>query len=105
MWEPQRLTTLWASTACYKDSFTFTTAVVMKSSNFWDIMLCGSVKVSKCFRRTYHLHLLGQRVSQTRIQHEAVPPITHLINIYMKVKLTTYLNKYHDIKTYGRMEV
>jgi hypothetical protein len=21
MWEPQRLTTLWASTACYKDSF------------------------------------------------------------------------------------
>jgi hypothetical protein len=23
MWEPWRLTTLWASTACYKDSFTF----------------------------------------------------------------------------------
>jgi hypothetical protein len=23
MWDPQRLTTLWASTACYKDSFTF----------------------------------------------------------------------------------
>jgi hypothetical protein len=23
MWEPRRLTTLWASTACYKDSFTF----------------------------------------------------------------------------------
>jgi hypothetical protein len=21
MWEPQRLTTLWASTACYRDSF------------------------------------------------------------------------------------
>jgi hypothetical protein len=24
MWEPQHLTTLWASTACYRDSFTFT---------------------------------------------------------------------------------
>jgi hypothetical protein len=24
MWEPLRLTTLWASTACYKDSFSFT---------------------------------------------------------------------------------
>jgi hypothetical protein len=24
MWEPRRLTNLWASTACYKDSFTFT---------------------------------------------------------------------------------
>jgi hypothetical protein len=23
MWEPRRLTTLWASTPCYKDSFTF----------------------------------------------------------------------------------
>jgi hypothetical protein len=23
MWDPQHLTTLWASTACYMDSFTF----------------------------------------------------------------------------------
>jgi hypothetical protein len=23
MWEPRRLTTLWASTACHRDSFTF----------------------------------------------------------------------------------
>jgi hypothetical protein len=23
MWEPRRLTTLWTSTACYRDSFTF----------------------------------------------------------------------------------
>jgi hypothetical protein len=23
MWEPRRLTTPWASTACYRDSFTF----------------------------------------------------------------------------------
>jgi hypothetical protein len=23
MWEPQHLTTLWASTACYRDNFTF----------------------------------------------------------------------------------
>jgi hypothetical protein len=24
MWKPRRLTTLWASTACYRDRFTFT---------------------------------------------------------------------------------
>jgi hypothetical protein len=24
MWEPRRLTSLWAFTACYRDSFTFT---------------------------------------------------------------------------------
>jgi hypothetical protein len=23
MWQPRRLTTLWASTACYRESFTF----------------------------------------------------------------------------------
>jgi hypothetical protein len=26
MWEPRRLTTLWATTACYRDSFTLLTA-------------------------------------------------------------------------------
>jgi hypothetical protein len=29
MWEPRRLTTLWASTACYRDSFTFTFVAVV----------------------------------------------------------------------------
>jgi hypothetical protein len=28
MWEPGRLTTLWASTACYRDSFIFTIVLV-----------------------------------------------------------------------------
>jgi hypothetical protein len=28
MWEPRRLTTLWASTGCYRDSFTFTLAAL-----------------------------------------------------------------------------
>jgi hypothetical protein len=28
MWDPQRLTTLWAFTACYRDSFTFFTFIV-----------------------------------------------------------------------------
>jgi hypothetical protein len=31
MWEPRRLTTLWAFTACYRDSFTFFT-VSLKST-------------------------------------------------------------------------
>jgi hypothetical protein len=30
MWEPQRLTTLWASTACYRGSFTFCLTVLGK---------------------------------------------------------------------------
>jgi hypothetical protein len=40
MWEPRRLTTLWASTACYRNSFTF----------YWAFRLCpssGTVEAGK----------------------------------------------------------
>jgi hypothetical protein len=33
MWEPRRLTILWASTACYRDSFTFYTAFLCSLFN------------------------------------------------------------------------
>jgi hypothetical protein len=33
MWDPQLLTTLWASMACYRDSFTFITFTVLHSLN------------------------------------------------------------------------
>jgi hypothetical protein len=34
MWDPQRLTTLWASTACCGDSFTFTVWLIL----YYDIL-------------------------------------------------------------------
>jgi hypothetical protein len=37
MWEPRRLTTLWASTACYRDSFTFLRAKVIRHFSFFNI--------------------------------------------------------------------
>jgi hypothetical protein len=39
--------------------FEVLTAVVMKSSIFWDIMLCSPLKVNGRFRWTYHLPLLS----------------------------------------------
>jgi hypothetical protein len=42
----------------------------MKSSIFWDITLCSTVKINRCFVKTYHLHHQWQRVSQARNQHE-----------------------------------
>jgi hypothetical protein len=33
VWEPRRLTTLWASTACYMDTFTFFGIVMRGKSN------------------------------------------------------------------------
>jgi hypothetical protein len=40
--------------------FKVLTAMVMKSSNLWDIMLCSPLKVNRRFRGTRHFHLQGQ---------------------------------------------
>jgi hypothetical protein len=44
--------------------FEVLTAMVMKSSIFWDIMPCNSLKVNRRFRGTYHLHFQGLRISR-----------------------------------------
>jgi hypothetical protein len=46
--------------------FEVLTAVVMKSTVFWDIMPCSSLKVNWHFRGTYRLHLQGRRISFAR---------------------------------------
>jgi hypothetical protein len=51
--------------------FEVLTTVLMKSTIFWDIMLCSPLKVNQHFRGTYHLHLQGRRISQARNQHES----------------------------------
>jgi hypothetical protein len=40
MWEPRRLTTLWASTSCYRDSFTFFIELTSVSScgKHWNVL-------------------------------------------------------------------
>jgi hypothetical protein len=53
----------------YLVGFEVLTVVVMKSSIFWDIMLCSWLKVNRHFRGTYRLHLQGQRISWVRNQH------------------------------------
>jgi hypothetical protein len=58
---------------CYEEGIGFDvlTAVVMKSSVFWDITPCSSVKVNRHIGETYRLHLQELRVIQGRIQHDA----------------------------------
>jgi hypothetical protein len=38
MWEPRRLTTLWASTDCYRDSFTFLRKYFQIAKKLWENM-------------------------------------------------------------------
>jgi hypothetical protein len=43
---------------------------VLKSTVFWDIMLCSRSKVNQRFVGTYCLHLQGWRISWAKYQHE-----------------------------------
>jgi hypothetical protein len=48
MWEPRRITTLWASTACYRDSFAFTTETVqILQLHIFTVKHVGSLETSK----------------------------------------------------------
>jgi hypothetical protein len=58
-------------TPWYCVEFEVVTAVVIEKSVFWDIKLCGPLKVSHCFGGTCCLHLQGRRINQARNQHEA----------------------------------
>jgi hypothetical protein len=49
----------------YKD-FEVITAVVMKSSVFWDIPPCSPLKVDRRFGGTYRLYHQGRRMNQAR---------------------------------------
>jgi uncharacterized protein YjiK len=51
--------------------FEVLTAVVMKSTIFWDIKPCSPLKVNRFFGGKYRLHLQGRRISEARYQHEA----------------------------------
>jgi hypothetical protein len=44
---------------------------VVKSTVFWDIMLCNQLKFNRHFGRTYHLNLQVRRMSGTRNQRES----------------------------------
>jgi hypothetical protein len=67
MWEPRRLTILWASTACYRDSFTFYVycfhqrcyVTLRKSLRFsWTYVCCYlNFQINRCLRNLY-LHLI-----------------------------------------------
>jgi hypothetical protein len=43
--------------------FEVLTAVVMKSTIFWDIMRYSPLRANTCFRGTYRLHLQDRKIS------------------------------------------
>jgi hypothetical protein len=71
--------TLWSSSGpflmlpgnLYTAGFEVLTAVVMKSTVFWDITPCSPLKVNRHFGGAYRLHLKGRTISQARYQRKA----------------------------------
>jgi hypothetical protein len=57
---------------CIHVGFEVLTAVVMKSSVFWDKMPCSPLKINRHFGGTC-LHLQGQRISQEGNQQSFLP--------------------------------
>jgi hypothetical protein len=51
--------------------FEVLTAVVLKSTIFWDITPCRPLKVNRCFGGTYRVHRQGRRISRSRNQRES----------------------------------
>jgi hypothetical protein len=47
------------------------TAMIMKSSVFWDMTPCSPLKVNQCFGGISQFRLHCRRISQARQQHEA----------------------------------
>jgi hypothetical protein len=65
--------------------FEVLTAVVMKSSTFWDIMSCSQLKVNRRFGGIGPLPLRGRRISKARNQCESRHYIPEDITVHKRV--------------------
>jgi hypothetical protein len=67
--------------------FEVLTAVVMKSSNFWDITPCSPLKVNRRFGGTCLLHVQGQRIRQARSM-KGIKQSSALLTLQPKIEAT-----------------
>jgi hypothetical protein len=73
--------------------FEILTAVVMKSSIFWDITPCSPLKVNRHFGRTCRIYFKGRRISQPIMLPVSAHTRANHINIlvYLNVILKIYI--------------
>jgi hypothetical protein len=101
MWEPRRLTILWAFTACYRDSFTFISAYIHRYSYEWEqfnftvinTLLFMYVNFNQCYTANFYASahsggMVGHSSCQVRPTHKPQVRFTATVSR----KLTVYLN-------------
>jgi hypothetical protein len=69
MWAPRHLTTLWAFTACYSDSFTFFLPLPRQRGSYIRT-ITTSVQLKKNLQKNHYLSCLMQTVLQIRIKNQ-----------------------------------
>jgi hypothetical protein len=70
--------------------FEVLTAVIMKSTIFWDITPCSSLSVNRRFGGTYRLHLQGQKIRRARNMH------LHQATTTSTIQFISRLSCYHS---------
>jgi hypothetical protein len=102
MWEPRRLTTLWASTACYRDSFTFL-PIARNLKPFF--ACCRRWKVTYCSPQEAEIPKFGERLALNISRYRMTGKIRSRTSIAVNrahIKNTPMLYRYRKIqpKTY-----
>jgi hypothetical protein len=62
--------------------FEVLTAVVMKSSSFWDITPCSPLKVSRRFGGKHRLYLQDRRIKQAKTSVKVVANAGFLLGVF-----------------------
>jgi hypothetical protein len=70
--------------------FEVLTAVVIKSSVFWDITSCNPLKFGQRFGGICRLHLQDRRISQVRNQHEACSKQSSRLHSFISQKIELF---------------
>jgi hypothetical protein len=118
MWEPRRLTTLWTSTACYRDKFTFIIIIIIiiiwnnlaKCFDFighgqaittitlakFPSLFTFQILASKLVRLMSYLNLEGLRVKLQNIYKFTIKSITIITN--SKLLLSYHTNHYYSVR-------
>jgi hypothetical protein len=117
MWEPRRLRTLWVSTACYRNNFTF---FLLKQETFWihrkrEISCLGQQPSASHVGFSFmefvdektSIKLIGNQLS-TRIwtgfscHRVQWPSVNTVINIWVQQKMMNFLTNRTTISFTGR---
>jgi hypothetical protein len=86
MWEPRHLTTLWASMAYYRDSFTFTLPISIVSDIIY-IITTDSIYTYHCYLLLCK-HILAHYISPLHTHKNYVHSLTILLHCYIFTLLT-----------------